>query len=286
MRRTLVSLAVVAALLVAAVFCAVRLERIPRETLAGHDLLYLPSPEILKLASLGHPEIAADALYLWSIQYYSLFKPQERFLYLETVYQLITDLDPLYFDAYRIGALIMEIQIGGDDDALKLSVRKLFDKGLHNLPQSWRLAEAAAWDMFIRFHDRRAALHYAEIAAKRPGAPARLKRIVGVWRDAENTWTVDDSISYWRKAVADAADAYDRGHCLSHLYDATVLKDRQSLEPLLGQFAARTGSCAHKWDELIARGMLREVPRDLNGTPYGIDPHSCTIVAYKKIKDQ
>jgi hypothetical protein len=285
-RRNLVSLAVVVALVAATVLCGVRLERIPRETLAGRDLLYLPSPEMLKLVSLGHPEIVADALYLWSIQYYSQFQPHERFLYLETVYNLITDLDPRYFDAYRIGALIMEIQVGGDDDKLEQSVRRLFDKGLHNLPKSWKLAEAAAWDMYIRFRDRKAALHYAEIAAKLPGAPARLKRIVGVWRDAENDWTIDDSIAYWRQAAADAVDAYDRGHCLSHLYDAIVVKDRQRLDPLLQEYSARTGSCAHRWEELISAGMLREVPTDMNGTPYGIDPQSCTIVAYKKIRDQ
>lgn len=286
MRRNLVSLAVVVALVAATVLCEVRLERIPRQTLAGRDLLYLPSPEMLKLVSLGHPEFVADVLYLWSIQYYSQFQPHERFLYLETVYNLITDLDPRYFDAYRIGALIMEIQVGGDDAKLEQSVRRLFDKGLRNLPQSWQLAEAAAWDMYIRFRDRRAALHYAEIAAKRPGAPARLKRIVGVWRDAENDWTIDDSIAYWRQAAADAVDAYDRGHCLSHLYDALVVKDRQRLNPLLHQYSARTGSCAHHWEELISAGMLREAPTDMNGTPYGIDPQSCTIVAYKKIRDQ
>lgn len=286
MRRNLVSLAVVVVLVAATVLCEVRLERIPRQTLAGRDLLYLPSPEMLKLASLGHPEIVADALYLWSIQYYSQFQPNERFLYLETVYNLITDLDPRYFDAYRIGALIMEIQVGGDDAKLEQSVRRLFDKGLHNLPKSWQLAEAAAWDMYIRFRDRKAALHYAEIAAKRPGAPARLKRIVGVWRDAENDWTIDDSIAYWRQAAADAVDAYDRGHCLSHLYDAIVVRDRQHLNPLLHAYSARTGSCAHRWEELISVGMLHVVPTDMNGTPYGIDPQSCTIVAYKKIRDQ
>ncbi len=286
MRRKLVSVTVVAVLLVATVLCAVRLGSVPRATVPGRDLLYLPSPEILKLTSFGHPGLAADALYLWSIQYYSQFQPHERFLYLEAVYNLITDLDPLYFDAYRIGALIMQIQVGGDDDKLEQSVRRLFDKGLRNLPDSWQLAEAAAWDMYIRFRDRRAALYYAEIGAGRAGAPARLKRIVGVWRDAENAWTIDDSIAYWRQAAADAVDAYDRGHCLSHLYDAIVLKDRQRLDHLLHEYAMHTGSCPGTWSALIASGMLRAAPADMNGTAYGIDPESCTIIAFKKIRDQ
>ena len=86
---------IVVALLAVAVTSELRMSRIPREDPLGRQLLYLPSPEMLKLLSLGNPGLAADVLYLWSIQYYSKFRPHERFLYLETVYNLITDLDPL-----------------------------------------------------------------------------------------------------------------------------------------------------------------------------------------------
>ena len=286
MKRTVSALVVIGILLLTAVISEVQMGRIPREDPLGRDLLYLPSLEVLKLVSLGNPGLVADVLYVWSIQYYSRFRPEERFLYLETIYDLITDLDPLYFDAYRIGALIMQIQTGGDPDQLKMAVRRLFDKGLRNLPQSWMLAEAAAWDMFIRFRDREAALHYAEIAAARPGAPARLKRMVGVWRDTESSWTVDDSVEYWRKAVGDAEDEYDRKMCVSHLYDAVTAKDRQRLESLLHAYVARFGRCAVSWDEAIDAGLLGRVPLDLVGNPYEIDREKCTIVALKKIRDQ
>jgi hypothetical protein len=273
-------------LLGVAVGAEVELGRIPKEDPLGRELLYLPSPEMLKIMSLGNPGLAADILYLWSIQYYSMFRPNERFLYLGTVYNLITDLDPLYFDAYRIGALIMEIQTGGDQAQLKKAVRRLFDKGLENLPGSWQLAEAAAWDFFIRFHDQEAALHYAEIAAVHPDAPARIKRMVGVWRDKERAWTIDDSIDYWRRAIDEAEDEYDRAISVSHLYDAVVTKDRTALEAVLAAYSRRHGSCAESWDDVIAAGLIREVPLDLMDNPYEIDPFMCTIVALKKIRDQ
>ena len=286
MKRKLVSFVIIGALLGVAVGSEVKLGRIPREDPLGRELLYLPSPEMLKIVSLGNPGLVADILYLWSIQYYSLFKPDERFLYLETIYNLITDLDPLYFDAYRIGALIMEIQIGGDQELLKNTVRRLFDKGLGNLPGSWQLAEAAAWDLFICFHDQEAALHYAEIAAVHPDAPGRINRMVGVWRDKERAWTIDDSIDYWRRAVDDTEDEYDRAMCVSHLYDAVTAKDKRALEAVLVYYSERHGSCAESWEELIRTGLIREVPLDLVGNPYGIESSDCTIVAFKKIKDQ
>jgi len=284
-KRPIISLAIIASLLTVAVTSEVRLAKIPREDPLGRQLLYLPSPEMLKLLSLGNPGLAADVLYLWSIQYYSLFQPHERFLYLETISNLITDLDPLYVDAYRIGALIMEIQTGGDEAELKRAVRHLFEKGLRNLPDDWSLAEAAAWDFFMRFGDHETALHYAEIAAQKPDAPARLKRIVGVWRHEEGVWSVDDSIAYWRKAVEDAVDDYDRRICLSKLYDAVVTKDRQRFDPLLAAHARSSGSCAD-WGDLIRAGLLEEVPLDFVGNAYGIDPEECALVVFKKIKDQ
>lgn len=286
MRRTLVSVAIVIGLLAVAVTAEYRLGRIPRHNPLGRDLLYLPSPEMLEILSIGNPNLVADILYLWSIQYYSQFQPHERFLYLETVYNLITDLDPRFFDAYRIGALIMQIQTGGDEAELQAAVRRLFDKGVENLPESWELGEAAAWDMFMRFKDRRAALHYAELAAQVPDAPARIKRMVGVWRDSESAWSVDDSIAYWRKAYDEAVDERDSQVCQSKLYDAVVNKDREQLDPLLRAHARRRGRCAADWQELVRAGMLEQAPLDLFGNPYGIDSTRCTIVAFKRIKDQ
>ena len=286
MRRTIVALMVVAALLSVAVLSEIQLGKIPEEDPLGRELLYLPSPEMLKIMSLGNPGLAADVLYLWSIQYYSLFKPHERFLYLETIYNLITDLDPLYVDAYRIGALIMQIQTGGDQEELKGAVQRLFEKGSRNLPDNWELAEAAAWDFFMRFGDRKTAVYFAEIAAQHPEAPARIKRMVGVWRDKENSWSLDDSIEYWRRAVNDAEDGWDRAMCMNQLYDAVTARDRRNLKPLLQAFSAQYGFCPSSWDDLIRAGALRQEPRDAFGDPYGIGPDDCGLVAYKKFKEQ
>lgn len=286
MTRRLLTLAIVVALLAVAVTAEYRLGRVQKVDPLGKQLLYLPSPEMLKILSLGNPNLVADILYLWSIQYYSGFRPFERFLYLETVYNLITDLDPRYFDAYRIGALIMQIQTGGDQKELQKAVQRLFDKGMRNLPGSWELAEAAAWDMYMRFKDRRAALHYAEIAAQVPDAPSRIRRMVGVWRDSDSSWSVDDSIAYWRKAVDEAVDPMDRKVCMSKLYDAVVAKDTAQLEPLLRAYRDRLGRCAGDWTELVRAGLLPREPLDLYGNPYDIDSDRCALVAAKRIKDQ
>ena len=79
------------------------------------------------------------------------------------------------------------------------------------------------------------------MAAAAPDAPARLKRIVGVWRDKNELWSVEDSIAYWEQAVAEASDDFDRFVCRNKLYDAHVTRDRKLLQPLIDDYVDRFG---------------------------------------------
>ena len=124
MKRVSLTLLVIALLLAGTIVAERALQRVERPDPLGRKLLYLPSSEMLQLVSLGNRGLVADLFYLWSIQYYSKYQLHERFLYLETIYNLITDLDPLYHDAYRIGALIIQLPTT-DEDANKQAVIRL-----------------------------------------------------------------------------------------------------------------------------------------------------------------
>ena len=281
--RTLVSLVIIGVLLGVAVGAEVELGRIPREDPLGRELLYLPSPEMLKIMSLGNPGLAADILYLWSIQYYSGFKPDERFLYLETIYNLITDLDPLYHDAYRVGALIMQLPTI-DEESHKKGVIRLFDKALRNMPQNHEIAEAAAWDMYIRYHDKAEALRYLESAAEIPGSPHRLKRFLAVWSEDEEEWSFESAISYWIEVRKEAETEYDRAVCEKQIYRLVASRDQELLKPVLEDWAARRGSCPERWETLVEAGWLEAVPVDYFGQSYRILPESCSAIATESVR--
>ena len=61
----------------------------------------------LKTMAFGYDNLMADIIYLWSLQYYTDFSRDTRLPYLLHTYDVITDLDPQYIDAYMIGALII-----------------------------------------------------------------------------------------------------------------------------------------------------------------------------------
>ena len=49
-------------------------------------MLYLPSGKYLRVVSLGFPQVLADMIYIWSIQYYGNYEAEDRFKYLEHIY--------------------------------------------------------------------------------------------------------------------------------------------------------------------------------------------------------
>lgn len=284
MKKSIGVLAVMAALLAIVVVSGINLRSVGRTDPLGRRLLYLPSHEMLQLASLGNDGLMADLLFLWSIQYYSSYRPDEKFLYLDKVYNLITDLDPLYFDAYRIGALIMLLDRYANPKVQKKAIERLYDKGLANMPDSWELAEVAAWDAQLQLKDPELALKYARIGAQRPGAPHRLKRVYGKWSDEEGRWTVADSIAYWEEVLAEATRWPEVVLSKIHLYDAYAKRDAAVLDPMLARYRARFLRCPDDWQKLIDLGWLDRVPLDYVGNPYRIDVDRCVMQPHKRIR--
>jgi hypothetical protein len=284
MRSTAGVLAAISVLLAVAVTAEVRLQAIERADPLGRELLYLPSPELLRLASLGNEGLMADLMFLWSIQYYSKFQPRDKFLYLETVYNMITDLDPLYFDAYRVGAMIMSIEQHGDPAERNASVARLFDKGLAEMPSSWELAEVAAWDSMLQLRDRELALRYARTAAAIPSAPPRVRRIYGLWSERAAGWTIEDSIAYWQDVLNGSARWPDIVLAKNHLYDAYARLHARQLNPLLAQHARQSGRCPSSWRPLIEAGWITSEPVDYVGNSYGIDVERCVVEPHKQIR--
>ena len=282
--RVVRATAVLLVLLLGAIATEYRLRALPRPDPLGKELLYLPTAEALRVIGLGNDGLMADALYVWAIQYYSRFDKREKFLYLEKVFDVITDLDPRYFDAYRMGALIMQVEAPGTLEEKRRAVTRLYDKGIAAMPDQWQLAETAAWDCYLGFRDTGLAVRYAEIAVRSPQAHHRVRRALGVWKDREDKWDVADSIAYWQEALAEATTPGEELLTKSHLYDVIVARDRELLNPLLSGHRARFGACPGRWEDLVVTGQLFAVPLDYAGNPYEIDPATCTVVANKKIR--
>lgn len=277
MKRTAVVLLAVVVLLAATVGAERALQKVEREDPLGREVLFLPSATMLRFASLGNAGLVADAVYLWSIQYYSQYHPRERYLYLEPVFDLVTDLDPLYHDAYRVGALIMQLPTT-DEQAHKGAVIRLFEKALRNMPLNYEIAEAAGWDLFIRYGDRVEGIRFLNAAVVMPDAPHRIRRFLTRWSEDEEGWSFAAALSYWLEVRDQAETEYDRRVCDKQIYRLIALRDKELLNPVLSQWKLRSGRCPESWQEVVDSGFLRSTPMDHFGRPYRILEDSCTVM--------
>ncbi len=198
MKRTIAVLLLVASGLVVWASGS-RLERLDAGRGAAHHLLYLPNGKYLRLASLGNASLAADLIYIWSIQYYANFQVEDRYKYVDHVYSgIITELDPKYFDPYWLGALILSVETGDLDHALAL-----LDKGFANNPDKWIFPYLAGWEYaYAKKFDR--AVEYFKKAAAVPSAPPDLVRLIaGMYQKEGDKRTALAEWSRIRQATQD-----------------------------------------------------------------------------------
>jgi len=274
MRRSsvLVGLFVVVLLTLTGV-SGLKLERLNTARSETTDLLYLPNGDYLQVASLGQAPLLADIIYLWAIQFYAEYDREDRFHYVEHIFgNVIVKLDPHYIDAYWMGAMILSVEAHDVDAALKL-----LDAGLAHNPDSWMLAWIAAWESY---HANRLdrAVHYFEIAAEIPGAPASVRRMrAGILGKAGDTRR---ALELWFEIYNDPQmDERSRGIAERQLRRLKQQADLEDLTEIIERFEQRTGRLPRSLQELIESGDLGSVPLDFDGQPYRYDPSSGSVRA-------
>ena len=250
-------------LLLAALLQAV--QPVPAE--AASPLLYLPSGRSLKMMSLGFDSLLADALYLWSIQYYSNYRIEDRYQYLDHIYtRIITDLDPHYLDAYLTGALIMTAEARQPESALKL-----LDKGIAANPDAWILSFEAGYLCYNDLKDYARAASYFETALRAKDVHPLVKRF-----HAEMYNRAGDkhaSLREWSAIYETASDDYVRTVAGNHVHELRVQVDLADLEEAIGRFRERSGGAPpRRLAQLVSEGCVAALPLDPEGRPYDYVP--------------
>lgn len=232
---------------------------------AAHELLYLPNGKYLKAISLGQAPLLADLVYLWAIQYYSNYERQDRYKYVEHVFgSVIAELDPAYIDAYWLGALILTTEAGDLEAGLRV-----LEKGYAANPRQWVLPYLAAWEC-ERVGDFTRAADYFRRAAETPGAPTSVARLrAGM---VARSHDLRQARALWIEIAEDGtADPNSREIARRRARELTVRIDLAALRRAVADFETRSGRRPRALDELVAAGLVREIPPDPDGRPYAYD---------------
>ncbi len=263
-----------AVLVCALVFSAVKAETdsIVREKLPGSSIIYVPSGKFLKFATFGYQGLAADLIYLWSIQYYSTPTIDDRFTHLEHIYSIIGELDPLYGDPFEIGALIAVNE--AHDPKLAL---KILDLGSEKDPKNWVLPFNAGHIAMMTMKDYELAEKYFTRCMAIPGSPEFVPRLRANAQfrkgDVETAWKT------WLDIYQKAPDERTRKIASNHLYNIKQTIDTGKLREAVAGYRARFGRFPAALDRLSGAGFIDTIPKDLDGRDYDYDPKTGEVKA-------
>jgi hypothetical protein len=237
----------------------------------------LPSGKSLKILSFGYRNLAADMLFIWSIQFYSTYYLINRYDFLERVYDTITDITPQYKEPYVIGSMIMALEAQDIPMALRL-----LDKGSRQNPEEWIFDHDAGYYCYKYLKDYKKAEYYYNLAAAKPDAPAFIKRM-----NAHMVYLHDDpKVAYqmWLDIYNHARDTLEKDSAFNHLYQIKVENDLPLLKGSIGAFRQKFGRWPADLTELVSTGMMARLPKDFAGADYVYDPGQGAVTSTRVFK--
>jgi tetratricopeptide (TPR) repeat protein len=245
---------------------ALKVEELRAGQAPGYHLLYLPSGKYLKAATFGYGNLAADLIYIWSIQYYSNYQIGDRYDYLDQIYRrVIAEMDPHYIDPYLVGSMIMSVEAGRNDLALSL-----LDEGIARNPAEWILPFSAGFLCYNTLRDYNRAREYFEKVVSIPGAPPVARRFY-----AEMFSRLGDkrtSLKVWTEIHETADSSYVRQVSWLHVHDLSIDVALEDLARETESFRRIRGRLPGRLEELVEAGQLSALPLDPEGRPYRYDP--------------
>ncbi|MBI2002596.1 MAG: hypothetical protein HYT85_12550 [candidate division NC10 bacterium] len=184
-----------------------------RQVLAGagrsseERIWLLPPPPALRVASLGFHGMAADLVWLLTIQYFGGHVSTDlQFPELRRMLETVVALDPHFVEVYSLGALFLNYFAKDVRGAVQL-----LEAGARANPTRWELPHDLARTYYLDLKDPRQALHWFEVTDRLPGRPhyvprfiARLYAATGERETALELWQAmrDSATSEWVREMA------------------------------------------------------------------------------------
>jgi len=187
---------------------------------AGPDeeLRYLPSPALARRLAFGYEHLAADLMWIRTVQYFGKHLPADRrFPRLLPLLEVTVGLDPHFAEAYQYGALFLWL---ARDPAGAVA---FLEEGYRQNPERWEMSHDLGRLYFLQLHDDAQALRWWTIARHLPGSPPYLPRFIA--RLHAKVGQVETALELW--------EAMERDPNTNEYWRAKAREEIERLRPLL-----------------------------------------------------
>lgn len=237
------------------------------------ELGSLPEGKYLKPAVLGYPHLAADILWLRTIQVIGKrgTTPQE-YEWIYHAMDVLTTLDPQYDYAFQVGGIVLTELANRPD----LSSR-LLEKGLDSNPTIWQIPFYLGYNNYYYLHDDAKAAEYMTRAAQLPGRPAYLPLLATrLYAEAGNP---EVALNFLGEMWRQTQDEHVKAQLETRIKELIIERDLRMLEDAIGRFRTTTGHLPVTLKDLVGRGTLAAVPHEPFGGEYRYDSRTGEVTS-------
>ena len=231
------------------------------------EVLYVPSPKVLKRLSLGYEGLLADIYWTRAVQYFGSkhHDGARRFDLLAPLLEITTRLDPHLLVAYEYGANFLAPQPPNGAGMAQRAI-EMEEYGIRNNPDEWRLYYNDGFIHYMELKDYTGAAEAFARGARVPNAHPFLAILAG--RMAEHAGDLQMARMMWSTTYQTTHDTSVRANAAAHLRAIQVDEDVSSLEAVVARFRQKTDRLPSSFFDLETAGLLRGIPIDPLGHPY------------------
>jgi len=239
---------------------------------------YIPSSAYLKVVSLGQENFCSDLIFIWAVQFFDQYGAKVRDTYLYHTFDVITDLDPKFNEAYIFGNLFLSLDKRWD------LLYELSDKGLAANGTNWMIAWDAGTYAFFQAKDYDRALRFFSIAYERNPKQPMLKDLLANAYKYRGDY--ETSLLYWRNILAENEESgtsqarFFKMAAERNIFDLTIKIDLRRLGKAIDAYRKRHGVWPLTLGALRTDGEIASIPVDPTGKPYSYNARngrvSCT----------
>lgn len=239
-----------------------------RPTATLTEVLYLPSPKILKRLSLGYDGLLADIYWTRAVQYFGSkhVDGSAHFDLLAPLLEITTALDPHLLAAYQFGSTFLAPKPPNGAGMPQRAIA-LEEFGIQNNPNEWRLYYDLGFVYYTELKDYAKASDAMAAGSRVPNAHPLLKLLAA--QMAQHAGELQTARMLWEPYLS-SKDRDIRANAISHLRAIKVEEDVANLEKAVNSYQERTGRMPASFAEMARAGMFPGVPVDPLGVPYSI----------------
>ena len=277
LRITIIASAVLVVCLLASIFTLRQLDHL-RTGATLQEVLYIPSPKVLKRLSLGYDGLLADIYWTRTVQYFGghHHAGASRYALLAPLLEITTALDPHLTIAYEFGANFLA-PAPPNGAGMPQRAIDLEQYGIRSNPDDWHLYYNLGFIYYMEMKDYSKAADAFVRGSRIPGAHPFLKIMAAEM--AQHGGELEMAHLLWATTYQSTTDRNVKANAAAHLRALKVDKDVIALERLASLYRDKTGRFPSSFSDLQSASMLNGIPVDPLGNPYKLMPDGSVEVS-------